>query len=163
MPARGDIDYSGMLELDLASIVPSVAGPRRPQDRIALPDLRTRFAELLTKPMAEDGYGKPADSMSRRYHTAFVAERDQPAAHPPAARASDRRPLPRHVVEMMEAPQAAAQAEAPAGAAMAGLSDSVADLGHGDVLIAAITSCTNTSNPSVMLAAGLLAKKAVEL
>ncbi|VEB41151.1 Aconitate hydratase precursor [Chromobacterium violaceum] len=93
MPREGDIDYSETLTLDLASVVPSVAGPRRPQDRIALTELKPRFGELLQTPAAAGGYGKAAG-----------------------------------------------------GAAAKGLT-------HGSVLIAAITSCTNTSNPGVMLAA----------
>ena len=108
MPRTGEIDYSAQLELDLASVVPSVAGPGRPQDRIALPALKNRFAQLLAAPAGEGGYGKPTDH----------------------------------------------------GEAAAPLSDGTR-VAHGDVLIAAITSCTNTSNPGVMLAAGLLAQKAV--
>ncbi len=111
MPAAGDIDYSAVLEFDLAAVHPSVAGPKRPQDRIELSELGQTFSRLLTRPSAENGYGKPVEATSRRY----------PAA--PGA----------------------------------------GDVGDGDVLIAAITSCTNTSNPGVMLAAGLLAKKAVAL
>jgi aconitate hydratase len=99
IPRRGDVDYSVELDLNLADVQPSVAGPKRPQDRIELKDLKAKFNELLQKP-APDGYGKkPGQS---------------------------------------------------------------GELAHGSVVIAAITSCTNTSNPSVMLAAGLLAKKAVE-
>ncbi|WP_199152842.1 aconitate hydratase AcnA [Chromobacterium sp. ASV23] len=100
MPQAGEIEYSETLVLDLASIVPSVAGPRRPQDRIALTALKPRFSELLRKPAADGGYGKGAAVASGRA------------------------------------------------------------LADGAVLIAAITSCTNTSNPGVMLAAGLLAQKA---
>jgi aconitate hydratase len=116
MPRHGDIDYSTLLELDLASVEPSVAGPKRPQDRIALGSLGQQFRDLLQKPVAENGYGKVASELQRR---------------------------------------AAARIDTGGGAA-------TAQLTHGDVVIAAITSCTNTSNPSVMLAAGLLAKKAVQ-
>jgi aconitate hydratase len=111
MPRGGDIDYSEIIEIDLAAVRPGVAGPKRPQDHIELSELGRTFTRLLTLPPGQDGYGKPADELARRH------------------------PLP-------------AMAEA-------------GDIGHGDVLIAAITSCTNTSNPGVMLAAGLLAKKAV--
>ena len=107
IPAAGDCDYSEVLELDLNSIVPSVAGPRRPQDRINLDHVKTKFAELFAKPVNEGGYGKEAGTLTQR------------------------------------------------------IPYDATTLGHGDVVIAAITSCTNTSNPSVMLAAGLLAKKAV--
>ncbi len=102
IPKAGDIDYSQVLELDLSAIEPSVAGPKRPQDRIELKTLKSGFEALMDKPVAEGGYGK----------------------------------------------------------GRAALHQSARPIGHGDVAIAAITSCTNTSNPGVMLAAGLLAKKA---
>ncbi len=117
MPVDGQIDYTRVIVLDLGQVVPSVAGPKRPQDRIALPDLKAGFAELLLRPVAEGGYG---------------------LATPIAV------PSP---------PPAAAGAIEPVRPALA--------LDHGAVLIAAITSCTNTSNPGVMLAAGLLARSAV--
>ena len=109
IPEKGQIDYSEDVELDLATVVPSVAGPKRPQDRIVLPELKESFAKTFEKPAAEGGFGKAAADL---------------------------------------------------GTVATQIKDT--DLGHGSVLIAAITSCTNTSNPSVMLAAGLLAKKAVE-
>jgi aconitate hydratase len=118
MPEKGQIDYSVDLELDLASVQPSVAGPKRPQDRIDLDHLGTSFHELFSKPAKEGGYGKTADLLNERVTVSVNGE--QPSA------------------------------------------DKEGPVGHGSVLIAAITSCTNTSNPSVMLAAGLLAKKAVE-
>jgi len=111
IPQRGDIDYSTELSLDLATVVPSVAGPKRPQDRIELPKLKQEFVGAFSKPVTENGFGKKAEEFSLRTPVAGTAN---------------------------------------------------GTLGHGSVLIAAITSCTNTSNPSVMLAAGLLAKKAVE-
>ena len=110
IPRKGAIDYTQVLELDLASVVPSVSGPKRPQDRIDLPKIKSRFTELLSAPLAQGGYGKKADELTKRFAAAH-------ATH---------------------------------------------DVGHGDVLIAAITSCTNTSNPNALLAAGLLARKAVE-
>ena len=109
IPRDDDIDYTAVIELDLDAVRPSVAGPRRPHDRIDLPALKTRFQQLLRAPIAEGGYGKG------------------------------------------EAP------ELRVATSEAGL-----DVGHGDVVISALTSCTNTSNPGVMLAAGLVAKKAVE-
>ena len=113
IPRQGECDYSSVLELDLGDIRPAVAGPKRPQDRIELPQLKEKFVELFQKPVSESGYNKPKEALSQRFAL--------PNGNKPAA-----------------------------------------DVGHGDVLIAAITSCTNTSNPSVMLAAGLLARKAVE-
>jgi aconitate hydratase len=110
VPKAGDIDYSNVVTLDLNSIVPSLAGPKRPQDRITLPEMKNSFTTLFSEEVAKNGFGKSAADLNRRYPTK-----------------------------------------------QAGV-----DIGHGDVLIAAITSCTNTSNPSVLLAAGLLAKKAVE-
>jgi aconitate hydratase len=102
IPRLGEVEYSDVLEIDLAEIEPSVAGPKRPQDRIALSNVKKTFTELLTRPVAEDGFGVTDD----------VDDSD--------------------------------------------------DITHGSVVISAITSCTNTSNPSVMIGAGLLAKKAVE-
>jgi aconitate hydratase len=109
VPKSGDINYSQTLELDLSTIKASLAGPKRPQDRIELPFLGSKFTSLYSQPVADGGFGLPAEKMGKRF------------------------PLP-----------------------------SGAEIGNGDVLIAAITSCTNTSNPGVLLAAGLLAKKAVE-
>jgi aconitate hydratase len=110
MPKAGDIDYSQVVELDLSTIYPSVAGPKRPQDRIDLDKVKGTFSKLFTAPVKENGFGKRADDLGKAFKTFDGLE-----------------------------------------------------LRNGDVLIAAITSCTNTSNPGVLLAAGLLAKKAVEL
>ncbi len=109
MPKAGGIDYSKVLEVDLPRVKRSVAGPRRPQDRIDLPGLRDTFASLFTRPAAESGFERKAEDLPKRVKTRNNLE-----------------------------------------------------VGSGDVIIAAITSCTNTSNPAVLLAAGLLAKKAVE-
>ncbi|OGI67584.1 MAG: aconitate hydratase 1 [Candidatus Muproteobacteria bacterium RBG_16_60_9] len=117
MPKAGDCDYSSVLELDLGTIVPSVAGPKRPQDRIELPRLKQKFAELFASPITANGYNKAAGDMAKRFP-----------------------------VKANGGTQIAADTT----------------IGSGDVLIAAITSCTNTSNPGVLLAAGLLAKKAAE-
>ena len=169
IPKKGECDYSTVLELELATIQPSVAGPKRPQDRIELPQMKEQFTSLLRKPVSEGGYGKSEDEIWTRYHVKLGAGRprgiagggEQTMEIIPALGADvshmntsvwsetemvNNRPTPDRVAEMPE--------------------DEFANgdelLGHGDVLIAAITSCTNTSNPSVMLAAGLLAKKAVE-
>jgi len=142
MPRKGQIDYSVDLELDLASVVPSVAGPKRPQDRIDLPLLKSTFSELLSKPVAEGGYGKNDGDISRE---ALVARRNSTIPSDEEEMLSDR-PTPDAADSFPESPFHAGKTK----------------IRNGSVLIAAITSCTNTSNPSVMLAAGLLAKKAVE-
>jgi aconitate hydratase len=123
MPKKGEIAYSVDIDLDLATVQPSVSGPKRPQDRINLADLGQTFLGLFIKPVKEGGYGKSADLLSKR--TTVSVNGSQPAETAPSHGKSG-------------------------------------PVGHGSVLIAAITSCTNTSNPSVMLGAGLLAKKAVE-
>jgi aconitate hydratase len=145
MPRKGQIDYSVDLELDLATVVPSVAGPKRPQDRIDLPQLKTLFQELLTKPVAEGGYGKDGGALAA---AALVARRNPTIPADEEEMISDR-PTPDAVAQMPESPYH-------------GEHGGKSTIRNGSVLIAAITSCTNTSNPSVMLAAGLLAKKAVE-
>ena len=105
-------EFSEVLELDLGSVVPSLAGPKRPQDRIALTDMQPQFREDLRRPIEKRGFALTDEAMARTGHLSF--------------RGTEK------------------------------------DLTHGDIVIAAITSCTNTSNPSVMLAAGLVAKKAAE-
>lgn len=111
IPTQKDaIDYSQIVELDLGSIVPSVAGPKRPQDRIALPELGAKFETLFVQTKADGGFEKKKEDLSKEFPTTNASK---------------------------------------------------SPLSHGDVVIAAITSCTNTSNPSVMMAAGLLAQKAV--
>ncbi|QBP76299.1 aconitate hydratase AcnA [Herbaspirillum huttiense] len=109
VPKAGQIDYTQEVSLDLGTVAPSLAGPKRPQDRIEIGNVKSTFSDLFTKPTAENGFNKKAEDLTASYKNA----------------------------------------------------DGV-DVHNGDVLIAAITSCTNTSNPSVLLAAGLLAKKAVE-
>ena len=110
IPKAGQCDYSSVVEIDLSQVAPTVAGPKLPNQRIALPALKERFRELMRQPVAEGGYGKGAAAIGGRIATG------KPGV----------------------------------------------EVGHGDVVIAAITSCTNTSNPAVLLGAGLLAKKAVE-
>ena len=142
MPRKGQIDYSIDLELDLATVQPSVAGPKRPQDRIALPQLKSAFNDLLSTPVAEGGDGKNSVSLAAKAQVArrnptIPADEEEMLSDRPTADAADSFPTsPFH--------------------------DAKSTIRNGSVLIAAITSCTNTSNPSVMLAAGLLAKKAVE-
>ncbi len=155
MPAAGAIDYSAEIDFDLALIRPGVAGPKRPQDRIDLTDLGRRFAELFALPAAQDGYGRSTEEMARRHALGTPAA----AVLAPEAAPSSKQTL-RHEVEMADHPRVAVP---PAPTIEPNAPPTAADIGHGDVLIAAITSCTNTSNPGVMLAAGLLAKKAVAL
>ncbi|MDG0852727.1 aconitate hydratase AcnA [Roseateles puraquae] len=109
IPKRGDIDYTSVVTLDLGTVAPSLAGPKRPQDRIEIGKLSSSFAELFSQPTAANGFNQPAEKLAQTFKT-----------------------------------------------------DAGLPVRNGDVLIAAITSCTNTSNPGVLLAAGLLAKKAVE-
>jgi len=109
IPKAGQIDYTKVVTLDLGTVTPSLAGPKRPQDRIEIGHVKSTFSDLFSKPVAENGFAKKAEDLDAQYTT----------------------------------------------------SNGV-DVKNGDILIAAITSCTNTSNPSVLLAAGLLAKKAVE-
>jgi len=164
IPRKGEIDYSIDLELNLAEVQPGVAGPKRPQDRINLPALGETFRSLLQKPVKDGGYGMKDVDFGAKHLVELngsppsdgnmpSTDKNGPAIEPGEERNKaemvNNRPTPDTVKE---------------------LKDSSADpfhhgesrIGHGSVLIAAITSCTNTSNPSVMLAAGLLAKKAVE-
>ena len=160
----GDIDYSQVVTLDLGDVTPSLAGPKRPQDRIELGNVAKQFASLFSKPIAENGFNQPAGLLATRHllrHTDNNRMDTLPGT-PPTPLGS-----PRSVMEMegnkptlavarsLGGIQATASSSPPS--TMQGIT-----IGNGDVLIAAITSCTNTSNPSVMLAAGLLAKKAVE-
>src|SRR5690606_5000259 len=109
VPTGSAINYSKLLTLDLSTVAPSLAGPKRPQDRIEIGHVKTTFIDLFSRPVSENGFAQPAEKLAQPFTTS-------------------------------------------AGTTIR----------NGDILIAAITSCTNTSNPSVLLAAGLLAKKAVE-
>ena len=173
IPKAGEVDYSTNLDLDLATITPSVAGPKRPQDRIELSSLDDRFVELFGQSIADGGYGKNKEDLEKRFmvtmgvksHTHGEGGGEQSAKSVPQAAAGDatgatsekntsvltevemmnNRPTPDRVEDLHEE-----------------IETQTTDVGSGDVLIAAITSCTNTSNPAVMLAAGIVAKKAVE-
>ena len=150
------IAYTKVMSLDLGTVAPSLAGPKRPQDRIELGNVKTQFASLYSKPPSENGFNLPAAHLHTRH---LVRAQDAtPKAPAPALAAAPG--APRQVVEMVGGHPTleAAQSEAPSKQPKVG----DISLGNGDVLIAAITSCTNTSNPSVLLAAGLLAKKAVK-
>src|SRR5215475_8768454 len=172
VPRDGEIEYSQVLELDLSNITPNVAGPKRPQDRIELTTLKDKFLDLLQRPASDNGYGKSPDDLKQRFKTSIGARGvlpepvsgggDQTPETAPAAKSNGLSMVNTSTqteVEMMNnRPTPDVLEVAPPEA----FPKAAAELGHGDVLIAAITSCTNTSNPSVMLAAGLLAKKAVE-
>ena len=155
-PRTGEVDYTQIVTLDLGTVVPSLAGPKRPQDRIELGNVKAQFTSLFSKPPTEAGFNQPAAHL----HTRHAVRAADAADAVPAAAPANAPGAPRMVVEMsgnrptLEAAQAVAASKQPKVGDMS--------LGNGDVLIAAITSCTNTSNPSVLLAAGLLAKKAVE-
>jgi aconitate hydratase len=162
MPARGQCDYTSVIDLDLSEVEASVAGPKRPQDRIALDRLKERFVALLG---SQGGYGKPGVEVARHVKVrldqsmaprpgggeqaedTFPDDRTKDTSRLTEAEMLDNRPTPNRLGSV----SAATSAEA-----------TVSELAHGDVVIAAITSCTNTSNPAVMLGAGLLARKAVE-
>ena len=109
VPKAKDINYTKLLTLDLSTVAPSLAGPKRPQDRIEIGNVKSTFKDLYAKPIAENGFNQPPEKLDQVFTTSAGTE-----------------------------------------------------IRNGDILIAAITSCTNTSNPSVLLAAGLLAKKAVK-
>ncbi|HEV8160480.1 MAG TPA: aconitate hydratase, partial [Pyrinomonadaceae bacterium] len=168
IPLKGEVDYSNIIELDLTTIVPAVAGPRRPQDRIELTDLKEKFTELFTNPISDGGYGKEAEDLEKQFMVTVGADiqttvtggggQIHSTISPPVKKdvsaentstwteteMVNNRPTPNRVENLTE-----------------NVEQKTTSIGHGDVLIAAITSCTNTSNPSVMLAAGILAKKAV--
>jgi aconitate hydratase len=148
VPKAGQIDYTKSLTLDLSTVAPSLAGPKRPQDRIEIGNVKKQFVSLFSRPVAENGFNQPAARLQQR----FAAPRGKGQAEGAAMDA----PLgaARDVEEMVEA-RPLVQPDRETDVRDVTIAD-------GDVLIAAITSCTNTSNPGVLLAAGLLAKKAVE-
>jgi aconitate hydratase len=150
IPKAGSIDYSQTLELDLGTVVASLAGPKRPQDRIELPKMKDSFNSLFSKPVSENGFNQPADKLSRRFPTKLTT------APPPVDDNALKLPgdggQPQNVAEMVN--------NRPTQDRVTPTGPKPLDIGNGDVLIAAITSCTNTSNPRMLLAAGLLAKKA---
>jgi aconitate hydratase len=129
------MQYSDLLELNLEEIETSIAGPKRPQDRIPLAKLKENIQRILTKPLSEGGYGKTPEALAEKY-------------------------------SIRDAIADSGRASVTGGGAQAaetiGVGRGEDSLQHGSVAVASITSCTNTSNPSVMIAAGILAKKAVE-
>ncbi|HEX6183644.1 MAG TPA: aconitate hydratase [Pyrinomonadaceae bacterium] len=192
IPRAGEIDYSTTLDLDLSTIEPSVAGPKRPQDRIELSDLKEKFTDLLRRPVGENGYNRPEEQLTERFpvdlsrevhevarslpvlpgalHAGGGGQEQESAPNVVATETvgslgsrSDRNTSATGEFEMMNNRPTPDRVdfEEKTGEFLVHPNGG-AELGHGDVVIAAITSCTNTSNPGVMLAAGLLAKKAVE-
>ncbi len=151
-----DPTFSDQLELDLGSVEPSIAGPKRPQDRIALSNAKSAFIESLAEfdPDAAQALGNSRDA---------AIEESFPASDPPAEDHEDDSGKPHAIAGSASGESLAAIAEREANPVMVTLeSGEEVELDHGRVVIAAITSCTNTSNPSVMIGAGLLAKKAIE-
>lgn len=161
MPDRGQVDYSKELELDLDTIVPGVAGPKRPQDRIDVPLLKEEFLSALTRPAEEGGFGVTNEEAGRKVKvqdfisvsassaSASSGGLSTPAGALDAGGWSEKEMVTNRPATLSAPGSLKFEGEAP-------------EIGHGSVLIAAITSCTNTSNPSVMIGAGLVAKKAVE-
>lgn len=125
MPQSGQIDYSRVLQLDLDTVVPSVAGPKRPQDRIDVPQLKASILRLFEAPASEGGFEISPANREKKVSVNFEMDQEE---------AGETKTV-----------------------------ECTSILKNGSILIAAITSCTNTSNPDVMIAAGLLAKNAVEL
>jgi len=165
MPLRGEIDYSVDIDLDLAEVQPSVAGPKRPQDRINLPDLEKTFRELLEKPVRDGGYGKQNVDLREKHVVELNGSAPRDSEMASTDKKEDQGINPGDELNKIEmtsnrpTPDPGKEIEAESTDVF---TQGRTHVGHGSVLIAAITSCTNTSNPSVMIAAGLLAKKAVE-
>ncbi|PYJ15661.1 MAG: aconitate hydratase [Verrucomicrobia bacterium] len=165
MPLRGEIDYSVDMDLDLADVQPSVAGPKRPQDRINLPELGKTFRELLQKPVRDGGYGKEDVDLREKHVVELNGSAPRNGEMFSTDKKEDQGIDPGDELNKIEmvanrpTPDPSREIEAESREVFA---RGRTHIGHGSVLIAAITSCTNTSNPSVMIAAGLLAKKAVE-
>ncbi len=165
MPRKGEIDYSIDIELDLAEVQPSVAGPKRPQDRISLPELGKTFRELLEKPVQAGGYGKKNVDLREKHLVELNGSAPRNGRMASSDTKEDQGINPGDELNKIEmianrpTPDSGRQIEAESSEVF---TRGHSRIGHGTVLIAAITSCTNTSNPSVMIAAGLLAKKAVE-
>lgn len=161
VPEKGQIDYTKVLELELSSLKPCVAGPKRPQDRIPLNDLKGRFKELFSSPVSSGGYGKSAAEMGK---TVYIHSDGYFAVETPLDTGGT------HAVgdtkkENWSEQEMVTNRPFTTPAIESGYNENVSydgKLGHGSIVIAAITSCTNTSNPFVMVGAGLLAKKALE-
>ncbi len=161
IPRKGEIDYTKVLDLDLASLKPCVAGPKRPQDRILLTDVKHKFLELLKAPVSSGGYEKTAAQLGK---TVYIHPDDSFSLETPTDSGGttvpeDAKKAGRNEEEMVWNRPFTTPVASPG---YCGDIPCKGKLTHGSVVIAAITSCTNTSNPFVMIGAGLLAKKAVE-
>jgi len=161
IPKKEEIDYTKVLELDLNTITPCVSGPKRPQDRIEIQDLRAAFDTLVNRPIKEGGYG-----FSPEENPPMVCVHPGGTFHIDSKHETGGVPTLDDGKSSHEWDEAEMVTNRPVTNALTkpGYAEDVACdviLSHGSVVIAAITSCTNTSNPSVMIAAGLLAKKAV--
>lgn len=162
IPRKGEIEFTKVVELDLSSIHPCVAGPKRPQDRIDLQQLKKKFDYLLTAPVSEGGYGKSEDERSRKVcvHSEGHFHLHEPHINGGKPSIGSENGKPQWSEEEMVTNRPLTSSVVNPGYTQHHSCDVVLD--NGSVVIAAITSCTNTSNPNVMIAAGLLAKKAVE-
>ncbi|HEX2580023.1 MAG TPA: aconitate hydratase [Rhabdochlamydiaceae bacterium] len=160
IPKKGQIDYTKVVELDLKTVSSCVAGPKRPQDRINLDTLKEKFHSLMTLPIPEGGYGKDKAEHARRVFIhaggVYSLPHDTGGTH---KMGNGQKPQGWSEEEMVTNRPFNEPVGSP-GYDEASKAEMV--MSHGSVVIAAITSCTNTSNPSVMIGAGLLAKKAVE-
>ncbi len=161
IPKKGEIECTKVLELNLNTVKPCVAGPKRPQDRIDVPQLKAKFDELMLKSVAEGGYGKSAADRPKKiavHSEGYFHINEKHINGGKSSIGSEKNEAGWSEDEMVTNRPLTTEVINP-GYTQHKSIDIV--LGHGSVVIAAITSCTNTSNPSVMLAAGLLAKKAV--
>jgi len=161
IPRVGEVDYSVELSLDLGTIVPGVAGPKRPQDRINLDALKSTFESLIEKPVAAGGYGKLSSDLALKVPVRIEGSGGVDDELPSTDSKTNhiKEGLPLNEAELFTN-RPTPDAKLPSFPSPYRTADT--QIGNGSVLIAAITSCTNTSNPSVMLGAALLAKRAVE-
>ncbi len=156
VPDAGEIDYTQVIELDLSQVVPCVSGPKRPQDRISMGEIKGKFLQLLKEPILAGGYGvgsfpqvfvhSDGTFTAKLHHETGGIEVETPGAIWSEEEMVENRPITQAVSEPGYSKEHPGKGY----------------LTHGSIVIAAITSCTNTSNPFVLMGAGLLAKKAVE-